>query len=212
MRHLFFLAFCVGLFAQTAQADVPFTKWKEQKFSLFSGNKWSASAQKVDVTANGTVSLLWTRVPQELSQSRAASWGWSVSQSVVATPLDQKGGDDRNLSLYFVFMPADVARANKDASIRKLLNVEEARVMLYVWGGDYPKGTVLPSPYLGARGATIVLRSAGTGSYTESIDLARDYKRAFGGDVTTLVGLALSADSDDTDGVIKAQLKDLRLR
>ncbi|NBT32975.1 MAG: DUF3047 domain-containing protein, partial [Rhodobacteraceae bacterium] len=72
-------------------------------------------------------------------------------------------------------------------------------------------GDVLTSPYLGDRGRTIIRRSAGTGSYTESVDLATDYTRAFGGEATALVGLALSADSDDTDSQISARLENLKL-
>lgn len=195
-----------------AQAEVPFSSWKEQKFSLFSSNTWSRSANSVGVSSDGTVSLLWAEVPERLASSRAASWDWAVSQSVVATKLDRKGGDDRNLSLYFVFMPADVARANRGASIRKLLGVQEARVLLYVWGGDHANGSILRSPYLGERGRTVIKRMAGTGQFSENVNLAQDYQRAFGSQITSLVGLALSADSDDTDGMIEARLGNLDLR
>jgi hypothetical protein len=69
----------------------------------------------------------------------------------------------------------------------------------------------VPSPYLGARRRTIALRQAGTGAHRETVDLARDYQRAFGSAPTALVGLALSADSDDTGTEIMAELSGLRL-
>ena len=207
-----FCALVLALTASTATAEVPFSKWSEQRFSLLSGSQWRKGGDAVSVTSDDSVSLIWTALPEGRWSARAASWRWSVDQSVPPTPLDRKGGDDRNLSLYFVFMPEAVAQANKGASIRRLLGVEEARVLMYVWGGNHGRGAVLPSPYLGAQGRTVALRQAGTGSHSESIDLAADYRRAFGGDAPALVGLALSSDSDDTGTTISAALSGLALR
>ena len=190
----------------------PFGNWKEQRFSLFSGNDWAQTADGVSVVSDGAVSLIWTPLAPAQGKARKASWRWSVDQSVPATDLTQKGGDDRNLSLYFVFMPGDVAAKNRNASIRKLLSVKEARVLMYVWGGEHARGSVLPSPYLGARGKTVILRKAGRGEHRETVDLADDFAKAFGGAKTTLVGLAVSADSDDTDSTLKASLRGVRLQ
>ena len=59
---------------------------------------------------------------------------------------------------------------------------------------------------------TIPLRQAGTGSVSESVNLAADYARAFGGTKGALIGLAVSGDSDDTNTVIKATVSNLNLR
>ncbi len=190
---------------------VPFDSWREQRFSLLSSNDWSQGRDAVRVTSDGTVSLLWTALPPADATARRASWSWAVQESVPATALDRRGGDDRNLSLYFIFMPEAVANRMRNAPIRRLLEVEEARVLMYVWGGNHRAGAVVPSPYLGARGRTIALRQAGTGAHRETVDLARDYQRAFGSAPTALVGLALSADSDDTGTEIMAELSALRL-
>ena len=206
------LALTLAMIVPGLAVAQPFGSWKEQRFSLFSGNKWSQSADGVSVVSDGAVSLIWTALPPAQGNVRKASWRWSVDQSVPATDLTQKGGDDRDLSLYFVFMPADVAAQNRNASIRKLLSVEEARVLMYVWGGEHARGAVLPSPYLGARGKTVIMRKAGTGAHRENVDLAADYAKAFGGAKTKLVGLAVSADSDDTDSTLKASLAGLRLQ
>lgn len=69
---------------------------------------------------------------------------------------------------------------------------------------------MLPSPYLGERGKTVVLRAAGTGAHGEDIDLAADYARAFGSDAPgALVGIAVSGDSDDTESRIDASIRNL---
>jgi hypothetical protein len=202
---------CTGI-AAGAMAAVPFSQWQEQRFSLLSGSDWRKGAEAVSVTSEDSVSLIWTSLPETAWDARAASWRWQVEESVPPTALDLRGGDDRNLSLYFVFMPGDVARENRGASIRRLMRIEQARVLMYVWGGDHARGAVLPSPYLGAQGRTVVLRPAGTGGHSERVDLAADYRRAFGAEAPAVVGLALSSDSDDTGGTVRAALADLSLR
>jgi hypothetical protein len=185
--------------------------WKEQRFSLFSKNDYGFNGSSLDVASDGSVSMAYVQLPESVWGASGAKWQWAVSQSTPATDLRQKGGDDRNLSLYAVYLPADQAQKLKGAKITKLLSEDSARVLVYVWGGAHNRGDFLDSPYLGARGKTIVLRGSGTGSHSEAVDLAGDYRKAFGGTPGALVGLAVTADSDDTDSQIAASISNLVL-
>ncbi len=188
------------------------TGWQEQRLSLFSSNDYSFG-QSLSMVSNGSVSIAWTRVSPADWGSRGASWSWTVEQSVPPTNLAQKGGDDRNVSLYFVFVPESVAPSLQGANIRSLLGNEDVRIMQYAWGGNHSRGQVIRSPYgPPGQGVTIALRQAGTGSHSESVDLAADYARAFGSEPGALVGLAVSGDSDDTDSMIRAAIGNLTLR
>ena len=186
--------------------------WKHQKFSLFSGNDYTPRGGALDVMSEGSVSLFYRAVPEAFWSSSAAAWEWQVSHSVPPTDLALKGGDDRNLAVYFVFLPQAEAERLQGSRVTRLLSHDEVRVLVYVWGGGHARGAVLDSPYLGARGKTVVLRPAGTGAARESVDLAADYRRAFGEPLTALVGLAVSGDSDDTDSRISGRISDLSLR
>lgn len=215
MHRLLTATIVLGLVTGAATAmPVAFDDgWAEQKFRLFSKNSYGLQGASLDVTSEGTVSMLWRRLAPSQWGATTAEWEWSVNRSVPVTDLTRKGGDDRNLALYFVFLPrAEAERIGADGSIRALLSSEVARVLVYVWGGGNARGDVLPSPYLDARGKTIVLRPAGTGSHVETVDLARDYARAFGSPPETLVGLAVSADSDDTDSAVEATVSRLEVR
>lgn len=139
------------------------------------------------------------------------SWSWAVEQSVPPTDLSRKGGDDRNLSLYAIFMPKGAVAKARGRGISALLKEQDVRVLMYVWGGNHPRGTTLKSPYVGARGRTIALREAGIGLHEERVDLRTDLHQTFGDADLSLVGLAISADSDDTDSQIRASLSNLRL-
>jgi hypothetical protein len=213
-RSLFLAAMIAALPATSVFAEsVAFDNtWSTQRFSLFSSNRYGFQGNTLSIASDGSVSLAYARVQQPLWGAKSAKWSWAVSQSVPATDLTKKGGDDRNASLYFVFLPEAEAKALGDkANIRKLLTAESARVLVYVWGDNQGRGKVLSSPYLGNRGKTILLRAAGTGKFSEKVDLAADYRRVFGGPAGALVGLAVSADSDDTNSAIRASISGLTL-
>jgi len=137
--------------------------WREQRFSLFSSNDFGLRGETLTVRSDGTVSLVWTRLPEGLWDARNAAWRWRVEKSVPPTDLTEKGGDDRNLALYFVFLPRSVAERAQDSDLKDLLDEPDVRVLMYVWGGDHRKGEILPTPYLGERGRTIIRRHAPTG-------------------------------------------------
>ncbi len=188
------------------------SNWKEQKFSLFGSNDFALNGGSLGVKSSDTVSLLWTALPQTMWVSTQASWDWAVDTSVPATDLSKKGGDDRNLAMYFIFLPEAAAQAAQGKGVRSLLDNPDVRVLMYIWGGSHTRGQILPSPYLGARGRSIIKRGAGTGTASEGVDLAQDYQRAFGEAAQRLVGLAVSADSDDTNTAISARISGLRLQ
>lgn len=212
MKSLF-LATTLALATTAATAGpVSFASgWSEQKLSLFSSNDYSFGAN-LSMVSNGSVSIAWSRVAQSDWAADGASWSWTVNKSVPATDLSRKGGDDRNISLYFVFVPADVAPTLSGAGIRSLLGRSDVRVIQYAWGGNNTVGSVIASPYgASGTGVTIPLRQAGTGSANERVNLAADYARAFGGEKGSLIGLAVSGDSDDTSSAIEAAIGNLSL-
>ena len=185
--------------------------WAEQKLSVFSSNDYGFGNQ-LSMVSDGSVSIAWTRLPRAEWKATAANWTWRVDQSVPATSLAQKGGDDRNIALYFVFLPDDVAASMEGAGIRQLLSRSDVRTLIYTWGGNHSRGQLIQSPYLPGQGVTVALRQAGTGSHSESVNLARDYGNAFGGQPGALVGLAVSGDSDDTSSVIRAAISGMSLQ
>ena len=184
--------------------------WREQRFSFFSSNEFEPRGETLHIRSDGTVSMFWSRLPLGLADSTGAHWDWEVTASVPPTDLTRKGGDDRNLSVYFVFMPETVL-PKADAKLTDFLGDDRARVLMYVWGGNHMRGEILPTPYLGELGRTLILRPAGTGQAREQVNLKADFQRAFGTKPTRLVGIAISADSDDTGTQIRARVSNMRL-
>ncbi len=208
------LALILNLMATATLAQqVSFSDWRDQRFQLFNRVDFGKAGSTLSIRADDAASMIYRTLPMSSWGARMASWSWDVAQSVPATKLDQRGGDDRNIALYFAFMPEAAAEAmGSNPNIRKMLRNPEGRVLVYVHGGDAGRGTFLRTPYLENRGMVVIRRGAGTGGNSEQVDLAADYARAFGGTPGELVAVAVSADSDDTGSVIEAHLSNLALR
>lgn len=212
MKNLLYAALIASQPALAAGSEaVTFDgSWKEQGFLRLFSNDYIQRGTQLDVVSDGTVSLLWRQVEESLRSAEAASWNWRVQKGVPATDLTIKGGDDRNLSVYFVFVHPDRADALSGQSARRILQEQSTRALIYVWGGAHEIGSFLPSPY-SPRLRTKILRGPGVGEFREKVSLARDFRAAFGKKRGVLVGIAVSADSDDTNGRIVASLSSLRL-
>ncbi|SPJ23435.1 DUF3047 domain-containing protein [Palleronia abyssalis] len=193
-------------------AEVAFDdQWQTQKFPFQADNEYGLGGDTLTVASDDSVSLVYRRTP-DLAGSETASWTWDVLEGVPATDLSVKGGDDRNLALYFVFSDPDTATELEDASLRSLLNEDDVRILVYVRGGQSAPGTVLDSPYLGERGKTIVLSGTGTGAEEVDVNLTEDLQDAFGTRPSELLGIAVSSDSDDTDSTVDATISGLTLK
>lgn len=205
------LALLIPLASGAAADPVAFDKnWREQGFLRLFSNEYALRGSRADLVSDGTVSLIWRPVEGALREATFATWRWQVAEGIGPTDLTRKGGDDRNLALYFVFVDQAAARNLTRNNARRVLNTPSTKALVYTWGGSHKTGTVLKSPYHPALRLKI-LRNAPTGSFSETVDLAFDHRRIFGTAPGVLVGLALSADSDDTDGLIRASVADLTL-
>lgn len=185
--------------------------WKQQGFLRLSPNRYELGGGFMGISSDNSVSLIYRPLPASLRHATKARWNWSVTQSVPATDLQTKGQDDRNISLYFVFVDPAVAERLATASARKIFGNKSMRTLVYVWGGDYAPDSVLDSPYQPGQMMMLPIRPATTGTFNEQVDLAADYRRAFGGEPGALVGMAVSADSDDTDTAVSARIEGLQL-
>ena len=185
--------------------------WTEQTFSLFSSNDFEIEGSTLNISSDGTVSILWKSLPSSMWETNQAAWDWAVEASVPPTDLTLKRGDDRNISIYFLFLPQR-SIPKKTLKLTDLLRNKDARVLMYVWGGNHNPGEILPSPYLRELGKSVILQRAGTGKANEQVNLTIDFQKAFGGEPSNLVGIAISADSDDTNSTILARISNFSIQ
>ncbi|PCJ75347.1 MAG: hypothetical protein COA53_05415 [Rhodobacteraceae bacterium] len=194
--------------AQPIQFD---TSWEDLTFRGINATEYWYNGNTLIIQADNSSSVTYKALPSSAFGATRASWNWAVSQSVPVTDLTRKGGDDRNVTIYFMFLDrksADKLDAGDDLS--KMLRNRKVRMLLYIWGGE-GDGIALPSPYFKGRGFYTILRGAGTGEARENIDLVADYTRIFGEAPEALVGIAISSDSDDTDSSVRAEISEMVL-
>jgi hypothetical protein len=191
--------------------DLSRNGWVAVSFPRIPPASFTASDQDtLDVSTEASARLLWRPIDGALRQARIASWRWTVTEGVPSTDLTRRGFDDRALGVYFVFG----ATADATKAPLALLGSPTVTALVYVFGGDKPRGSVLPSPHMDARGKFLVLRSAEAEKgiwFDETVDLARDYARAFGSLPPFLLAIAISSDSDDTGLRDRARLRGLMM-
>lgn len=161
----------------------------------------------LDIAADTAAGMLWHALRGPAPQARTARWRWRVDEGVAATDLSRRGADDRSVGVYFVFGDRPAGPSAMD-----LLAAPSVTALVYVFGGGRPRGSVIESPHMGARGKFIVLRPAAAAKQTwfdETVDLAADYTRAFGNAMPPLIAVAVSTDSDDTRARNRARLQNL---
>lgn len=190
--------------------------WQEIVFRGRAPDRFTATADGVAVESRQAVSVLWRDVAAAPATTPLLRWRWRVDRAVPPTDLARKGGDDRSLAIYVAFA-FDEARAGLWERIRRkalaMLTDDPlpGRVLIYVWGGQGPGGW-LESPHLPGGGMLRVLRgpAAPLGRWLEEeVDVAADYRATFGGEPTAIVGLGISADSDDTGTVAQGEVAGL---
>jgi len=128
--RLFILAASIFSCSLAEAEQVTFSdNWTEQAFSLFSSNEFVLNADTLNLSSEGTVSILWKKLPPSMWEANQANWDWAVEVSVPATDLTVKGGDDRNLSIYFVFSPQEYLPRSR-GKLTDLLNNKNVK-----WSG-----------------------------------------------------------------------------
>ncbi len=189
--------------------------WERLDFKSIPPNTWAEENGALSVMSNSGASILYTNAPS--SDQPVLTWRWRIDQSVPATDLTRKGGDDRSMALTvgFAYDPstASMGERVKRVVVESIAGADApGRVIEFVWGGNQPRGSKAQSPYSGSSGQIITLRTTAdpVGQWqTESVDIAALYREIWGSAPPPVTRVALSADSDDTKTVSAARIADL---
>ena len=151
---------------------------------------------------------------------RTVSWAWRMQQPNPAADLRVKAGDDAAAKVCLGF---DMALQQVPFVERTLLRLARSRsadalpaaTLCWVWGRGEAPGSVIANAYT-RRVRYIVLRTAAdaTGTwFTETRDVAADFRRAFGDespDTPALMTVIVAADADNTGASTVAHVADLQ--
>ena len=190
--------------------EVPNPNKKENVFGL-------TPEGAIEVVSKDSVSTLHRPAGVDIDERPILTWRWRVDEPAPATDLSVKGTDDCALAVYVGF-PFDPDQASFFERLKRPL-VESwvgddapGRVLRYVFCGSHEQGEVVESPYMGSAGVIKVLRAADspTGEwFEERVDLAADYREAFGEEPADPTQIAIQADTDNTHSASRAAIADL---
>ena len=173
----------------------------------------------IEVVAESSAALLYTEVTGADRRKPVLTWRWRVDETLPATDLTRRGGDDRPLAVHICFPAAQRETglwARLGGMVRDLAGgLPDGKVLTYVWGGAQQRGARFANPYLAEDGAMIVLRpgESATGTwYEERIDFRADFERVFGYPPPAPDFIAVSGDSDDTMGRSSGRIAGLTFR
>ena len=184
--------------AEAVRFSADLEGWTQVRFPGVAAAEFTASPDgRLAIATDSAAGMLWHPLPALAQPPQTARWRWRVDEGVAATDLARRGADDRAVAVYFVF-------SDRPAGSRgpmELLSSSTVTTLVYVFGGDKPRDSVIASPHMGERGKFIALRPADASKqvwFDEKVNLAPDYRRAFGRPMPALIGVAISSDSDNT--------------
>jgi hypothetical protein len=137
------------------------------------------------ITRN-TASALYHKVDIDLTATPYLNWRWRVENTYPIENQQIKSGDDYPARIYVVFKLG--------------IFPWQTRALNYVWSNTASQLPYWPNPFTD-KAIMIPLRTPADqlGQWrSERVNVAADYYRIFGERITTLQGVALMSDSDNT--------------
>jgi hypothetical protein len=186
------------------------TKLTEYRVSVVRG------VNALEAHANGSMALLARPIVADLSKTPILCWRWLVDAPVARGDMTKKAGDDYAARLYVAF---DVPDAAMSAGTRLKLGIARRlfgaavpdAALNYVWDNRHAVGFRAKSPYTDR--AELVVAETGIGKagtwVVERVNVADDYRRAFGSAAAKPIQLAVASDTDNTKSRAHAAFADI---
>lgn len=179
-----------------------FERWESRSFAgetIYTPAR-SNNGNVLSASAAGTASAFYRQGSIDLTATPCLSWAWKIDATAPAN-LDEraKAGDDYAARVYVVR--------------RGGLAFWRAKTINYVWSANQAVGTRWPNAYAGANAQMWALNSGNelAGQWqSHQRDIVADWQQAFGEQVTSLDGIAIMTDGDDSGSQLSAAYATLR--
>lgn len=190
--------------------------WTHQEYSGIAPARFTAQSDGIRVEGQASGSFVWRRIE---GAAQCLSWRWRVDAGPPATPLTRRGGDDRAIALavgFTGFPPQASAWQRAQYSIaqaRAGSHTLPRSILIYVWGGTSDEPQRFYSPWAAGLGKVFRLRAGTTPTaqwFDERVNLAADWRTAFGADPPSLQEIVIGTDVDDTRSRIDARVERIR--
>jgi len=182
----------------------PWTFRKIERHTTYATTR-EAGTVVVRAKAESSASGLIREVKVDSREYPILAWRWKVSNVYMKGDVNRKDGDDYPARIYIAFdydpQRLGLADRVKHAAVRLLYGEgPPLRVINYIWESKAPKGTITPSAYTDWV-KMIVVESGGELAnrwIDEQRNVLEDYRKAFGEEPSTITGIAIMTDADNT--------------
>jgi len=162
--------------------------WRERSFqgrTLYSLSM-SGGIPVIKASSNDSASILYRSVEINLDKTPCINWRWRIDNTLGDLDEKTKAGDDYPARVYVVIEPE--------------LFGTQPRSINYVWANALPVDTIWTNAY-SKQVKMLAIRSgaAQTGRWLqEKRNVKADLERAFGETVTSVIGIAIMTDTDNS--------------
>lgn len=190
--------------------------WAHVEYDGIRPARFRGVGDGVALDGEGAGSFVWRRVD---GAAACLTWRWRVDAAPPGTDLTRRGGDDRAVSVAVGFQGwptrATVWQRTQHAiaQARAGSHALPRSMLIYAWGGSGQEPPLFYSPWMGGLGKVRILRNSMAPTqrwFEERVNLAADWRTAFGGDPPPLQEIAIGTDGDDTNARISAMVERIR--
>ena len=174
--------------------------WETKAFVGETDYRFQHEGNKTVLTAKavGSASVLGKKIKIDLRKTPYVNWSWKVDRGLGVVNEKTKNGDDFAARLYVVKSGGPL--------------IWRTKALNYVWSSSQARGERWPSPYQPDNSIMIATRGIDDGSgqwVTEKRNVREDLKAVFGKDITSIDGIAIMTDSDNTGKEAHASYGDI---
>ncbi|MCX7370928.1 MAG: DUF3047 domain-containing protein [Alphaproteobacteria bacterium] len=190
--------------------------WTHQEYSGIAPARFTVVPDGIRIEGQATGSFVWRTVQ---GQAQCLAWRWRVDFGPPGTTLTRRGGDDRAIALAvgFTGFPPQASAWQRTqytiAQARAGSHTLPRSILIYVWGGTGEEPQRFYSPWAAGLGKVFRLRAANAPTaqwFEERVNLAADWRTAFGADPPPLQEIVIGTDVDDTRSRIDARVERIR--
>ncbi|MBL4573474.1 MAG: DUF3047 domain-containing protein [Gammaproteobacteria bacterium] len=191
-------------YAQQNQVSIDLNQlsWAERQFRGNTDYRFVEEDKQLIIAseANGTASALYQEIDLDLNEFPILHWSWQVDMSEFSTPTNtdetSRAGDDFAARIYVVR--------------RGGLKFWKTRAINYVWSRSLAIDQRWNNPYSNGNQVMWAVSSGESDVWvSNSRNIREDWKVAFNEDISSLDGLALMTDADNTGLVARAKFKNI---
>ena len=215
----------IAPFSSAAPGEPP-AAWKFASLPNKVATKFSivdlGGARVLKVEADESYGNLVHTMHVQVGERSTIAWRWRVDKLIDEADIKTRGGDDSpaKLCVFFAFDAGKLSLGERTKlAIAHSTTGQDvpAESLCYVWDNKQPIETGLPNAF--TKRIRVIVLESGTAKLAQWVpqrrNLVADYQRMFGdeseGKVPEVIGVAVSADADNTHGHSLAYFGDVSL-